>query len=61
MKVGAQRFKSFIMPMAVGVIAFAAAGTVSTLAAQAAEPEMKVDVTITDKGYDVKGHTTPAR
>ncbi len=59
MKVGAQRFKSFIMPMAVGVIAFAAAGTVSTLAAQAAEPEMKVDVTITDKGYDVKGHTTP--
>jgi hypothetical protein len=45
--------------MAVGVIAFAAAGTVSTPAAQAAEPEMKVDVTITDKGYDVKGHTTP--
>jgi hypothetical protein len=59
MKVGARTFKSFFIPMAVGAIAFAAAGTVSTLAAQAAEPEMKVDVTITDKGYDVKGHTTP--
>lgn len=26
---------------------------------QAADPEMKIDVTITDKGYDVKGHTNP--
>jgi hypothetical protein len=24
-----------------------------------AEDEMKVEVTITDRGYDVKGHTTP--
>ncbi len=26
---------------------------------QAADPEMKIEVTITDKGYDVKGHTNP--
>ena len=24
-----------------------------------ADDEMKVEVTITDRGYDVKGHTTP--
>ena len=26
---------------------------------QAADPEMKIEVTITDQGYDVKGHTNP--
>jgi hypothetical protein len=26
---------------------------------QAADPEAKIDITITDKGYDVKGHTSP--
>jgi hypothetical protein len=43
------------------MIAFAA-GAIALLSvplAQAAEAEMKVEVTITDQGYTVKGHTTP--
>lgn len=42
-----------IVPMA---MVFAAAGMPSVIQA---EDEMKVEITITDRGYDVKGHTTP--
>ena len=26
---------------------------------QAADPEMKIEVTVTDQGYNIQGHTTP--
>jgi hypothetical protein len=47
-----------VIPIAVGAIALAgvAAGIPSTVLAQ---DQMTIDVTITDKGYDVKGHTMP--
>jgi hypothetical protein len=45
-----------IVPMALGAITLIAQSMPSTVQA---EEEMKVEVTITDKGYDVKGHTTP--
>lgn len=45
-------------PMAVGALLMAGLGLgVSSLVQ--ADDEMKVEVTITDRGYDVKGHTTP--
>lgn len=50
--------RALIFPMAVGAIALAAIG-VGIPATVQAEDEMKVEITITDKGYDVKGHTTP--
>lgn len=50
--------QSLFFPMAVGVLSLAGVGLAVPLAVQA-EDEMKVEVTITDKGYDVKGHTMP--
>jgi hypothetical protein len=44
--------------MALGVLSLAGVGLGIPLAVQA-EDEMKVEITITDKGYDVKGHTMP--
>jgi hypothetical protein len=48
--------RAVIFPMAVGTIALAAIGLGIPSTVQA-EDEMKVEVTITDKGYDVKGHS----
>ena len=48
--------RALIFPMAVGTIALAAIGIGIPSTVQA-EDEMKVEVTITDKGYDVKGHS----
>jgi hypothetical protein len=50
-------WRGFMVPMAVGAIAIAgvSVGMPSTVQA---EDEMKVEVTITDKGYEVKGYTT---
>ncbi|MBA5868254.1 MAG: hypothetical protein GDA67_16290 [Nitrospira sp. CR1.3] len=59
MKVGARAFKRVVIPLAAGGLMLTAVSTVLTSSAQAAEAEMKVDVTITDQGYSVKGHTTP--
>lgn len=47
-----------IFPMAVGAIALAALGVGIPLTVQG-EDEMKVDITIRDDGYTVKGHTMP--
>lgn len=47
---------TLIFPIAVGAIALAAIG-VGIPATIQAEDEMKVEVTITDKGYDVKGQS----
>ena len=48
--------RAVMFPMAVGTIALAAIGLGIPSIVQA-EDEMKVEVTITDKGYDVKGHS----
>jgi hypothetical protein len=45
-----------IVPVAVGAITLIGLSMPSLVQA---EDEMKVEVTITDRGYDVKGHTTP--
>lgn len=58
MQVGAYALKHLIIPLAVGAITLTA-GTASTPIAQAAVPEEKVEITITDQGYKVKGHSTP--
>ena len=49
-------WRSVIVPMAVGAITLIGLSMPSLVQA---EDEMKVEVTITDRGYDVKGHTTP--
>jgi hypothetical protein len=49
-------FRALLFPMAVGAIALAAIG-VGIPSIVLAEDEMKVEVTITDSGYDVKGHS----
>lgn len=49
-------FHALIIPIAVGAIALAGFCIPSTVQA---EDEMKVEVTIKDDGYSVKGHTTP--
>jgi hypothetical protein len=58
MRSSVHNFRALMIPIAVGAIALAgvAVGIPSTVQAQA---EMTVEVTITDKGYDVKGHTMP--
>jgi hypothetical protein len=45
-----------VIPMAIGGVMLT--GLVGTSSVQA-DDEMKVEVAITDRGYDVKGHTTP--
>ena len=50
------KVRALLFPMAVGTIALAAIGIGIPSTVQA-EDEMKVEVTITDKGYDVKGHS----
>ena len=47
-------FRALMIPIAVGAIALAGVGIPSTV--QAAD-EMKIEVTITDKGYEVKGYS----
>ena len=49
-------WRGLMVPMAVGAIAIAGVGVGMPSIVQA-EDEMKVEVTITDKGYDVKGYT----
>jgi hypothetical protein len=49
--------RAMIIPMAVGAIALAGVSVSIPSTVQAAD-EMKVDVTITDKGYDVKGYAS---
>jgi hypothetical protein len=57
MRGSVQTVRALIFPMAVGAIALAAIGVGISSTVQA-EDEMKVEVTITDKGYDVKGYST---
>ena len=45
--------------LAVGVIAASAVWGDAQSVAQAADPEMKIEVTMKNGGYIVKGHTTP--
>src|SRR5579884_1285127 len=49
--------KALLIPVAMAVIALPGVGRVAAL--QAAEPEMKIEVTMKDKAYHVKGHTLP--
>lgn len=48
--------RALLLPMAVGTIALAAIG-VGIPSISLPEDEMKVEITITDSGYDVKGHS----
>ncbi|HKY72047.1 MAG TPA: hypothetical protein VJL88_09025 [Nitrospira sp.] len=45
-----------VVPMAFGVVTLTGPSMPATVQA---EDEMKVDINITDRGYDVKGFTTP--
>ncbi len=58
MRISSLAVKSFLVSLASGAIAIAAAGSLGFSVANAAEAEMKVEITITDQGYNVKGHTT---
>jgi hypothetical protein len=49
-------WRGLMVPLAVGAIAIAGMGVGMPSIVQA-EDEMKVEVTITDKGYDVKGYS----
>ena len=52
-------FQRLLVPLAMGAVTLSVAGFDGQAVVQAAGAEMKVEVTITDKGYEVKGHTTP--
>jgi hypothetical protein len=54
MKVQGKALKSCMM-----ALGFAGIALISPSGSLAADAEMKVEVTITDQGYNVKGHTTP--
>ena len=58
MKSGASVLRGLLVPLAMGAVTLSVAGFNGQSVVQAADPDMKVEVTITDKGYDVKGHTT---
>lgn len=51
--------KRLLVPLAMGAITLTVVGFDGRSMVQATEPEMKIEVTITDQGYDVKGHTMP--
>lgn len=51
--------KGLLVPLVMGAVTLSVAGFDGRSVVQAADAEMKVEVTITDKGYEVKGHTTP--
>lgn len=58
MKFGAHSFKALLVPMALAAVALPSLGTDISSIAQAAEP-MKIEVTMTNKEFKVKGHTLP--
>ena len=51
-----QKLCRMVVPIAFGVVTLTGP---SMPAAVHAEDEVKIEITITDRGYDVKGHTTP--
>lgn len=57
MQLGAIASRTLIIPLTAGALALI--GTVSTPMVQAAAPEEKIEIAISDQGYNVKGHTTP--
>jgi hypothetical protein len=54
MKVEVGAFKACVVALGMGAIALMSASVT-----RAADAESKVEITISDKGYDVKGQTTP--
>jgi hypothetical protein len=57
MKVRTDAVNSFLFLVACGAMSLAVAAAIPSVA-YAADPEMKVEISITDQGYKVKGHTT---
>ena len=57
MKVRTEALKGFLVSVACGAMSIAAATAIPPVA-DAADPETKVEISITDQGYNVKGHTT---
>jgi len=51
-------WRGAIVPMAMSALVLAGVGVGMSSSVQA-DDEMRVDITITDRGYEVKGHTTP--
>lgn len=58
MRRSANAWRGAIVPMAMSALVLAGLGVGLSSSVQA-DDEMRVDITITDRGYDVKGHTTP--
>ena len=57
MKVRTEAVKGFLVLVACGGMSIAVATAIASVV-NAADPEMKVEISITDQGYKVKGHTT---
>ena len=57
MKVRTEAVKGFLVLVACGGMSIAVATAIPSVV-KAADPEMKVEISITDQGYKVKGHTT---
>lgn len=57
MKVRTEAVKGFLVLVACGGMSIAVATAIPSMV-NAADPEMKVEISITDQGYKVKGHTT---
>ena len=58
MRCSVNAWRGAIVPMAMSALVLAGLGFGMSSSVQA-DDEMRVDITITDRGYDVKGHTTP--
>jgi hypothetical protein len=56
MRRAVQAWRGAIVPMALGAMVL---GGLWVPSIAQADEEMKVEINITDRGYDVKGHTTP--
>ena len=51
--------QQLLVPLVMGAVTLTMVGVAGQSVAQAADPEMRMEITITDQGYNVQGYTTP--
>lgn len=59
MKIGTYAFRGLMVPVVMGAITLSVVGTDVRSIAQTADPEMKIEITMKNQAYVVKGHSSP--
>ena len=59
MKNRIRALKRLLIPVAMGILTLTVMGFAGLSIAQATDHEMNIEITITDLGFSVQGHTTP--